>query len=107
MFPTTICIGALAVFQLGLLLLARPALERWLRRRTVWRVVVAANGIAMTVFCWHMTADVAVIRMSGALGIHLLDRLDTAWWAWRPFWLLAPGIVLAGLVAVFSRIERS
>jgi hypothetical protein len=73
----------------------------------VWRVVVAANGIAMTVFCRHMTADVAVIRLTRALGGHLLAIPDAAWWAWRPFWLLAPGLVLAGLVAVFSRIERS
>ena len=31
--PTTPCIAALAVFQLGVALLLRPAAQRWLARR--------------------------------------------------------------------------
>lgn len=107
MFPTSICIAALAVLQLGLLLLARPGLERWLHRRAVWKAVVGANAIAMTVFCWHMTADVIVLRVFGALGGTLATHPDGTWWMWRPFWLLVPGAVLAALVAVFARFERS
>jgi hypothetical protein len=106
MFPTSICIAALAVLQLGLLLLARPGLERWLHRRTIWRAVVGINAIAMTVFCWHMTAVVVVVRVFGGLGGTLASHPDASWWVWRPFWLLAPGAVLAALVAIFARIER-
>ncbi len=107
MFPTTICIAALSVLQFGLILLFRPALDRWLQRRHIWRLVVAANAIAMTIFCWHMTALIIVIISFGALGGHLLSEPTSAWWIWRPFWLIAPGVVLVGLVAIFSRIERS
>jgi peptidoglycan/LPS O-acetylase OafA/YrhL len=107
MFPTSICIAALAVLQLGLLLLARPYLDRWLKRRRVWRLVVAANGISMTLFCWHMTALIIVIGIFSFLGGQLLHSPSALWWVERPFWLLAPGIVLAGLVWAFSRIERS
>jgi fucose 4-O-acetylase-like acetyltransferase len=107
MFPTSVCIAALAVLQLGLLLLVRPALDRWLNRRRVWRGVVAANGVAMTVFCWHMTALIAVIGVVGLMGGHLLHEPTAAWWLQRPLWLLAPAAVLAGLVAVFSKVERS
>ena len=107
MFPTSVCIAALALLQFGLLLAARPALERWLARRRVWRAVVAANGVAMTVFCWHMTAVVAVIGVSGWLGVHLAHEPTLAWWAGRPFWLAAPAVALGVLVALFSRVERS
>jgi peptidoglycan/LPS O-acetylase OafA/YrhL len=107
MFPTSICIAALACLQLGLLLLARPALERWLQRRSVWKAVVSANGIAMTVFCWHMTALIAVIAVVSASGGHLLRDPTAAWWMWRPLWLLGPAAVLTGLVALFARFERS
>ncbi|MDQ3988837.1 MAG: acyltransferase, partial [Actinomycetota bacterium] len=36
MFPTTVGIATLAVFQLGVVLLLRPVLSSWLRRRRVW-----------------------------------------------------------------------
>jgi hypothetical protein len=105
MFPTTACIAVLAVFQAAFAMLIRPAVSRGLERRTVWKTVVAANGIAMTVFVWHMTALLIVIKAINQLGLQMLTRPTMAWWIQRPFWLLAPGIVLAGLIALFSRIE--
>jgi len=106
MYPTTACIALLAVFQAAFAMLLRPAVSGWLDGRRVWKVVVAANGIAMTVFVWHMTALLIVIKVINELGLQLLTRPTTAWWIQRPFWLVVPGAVLAGLVAVFSRIER-
>ncbi len=106
MFPTTACIAALAVLQLGVVLTLRPVAERWLARRSVWRVVVAANGVAMTVFTWHMTALVLAIGAFTALGGHLGDQATASWWVTRPLWVLGPGAILAGLVALFSRFER-
>lgn len=107
MFPTTACIAALACFQLGAVIILRPALERWLRRsRRAWSLTIAINAVAMTVFCWHMTALVAVIAAGSALGFAPQAEATAAWWAARPLWVLLPAIVLAGLVAVFSRLER-
>ena len=37
----------------------------------MWRAVVAANGVAMTVFCWHMTALVAFVGLYQAAGFTL------------------------------------
>jgi hypothetical protein len=105
MFPTTACIAALAVLQLGLVLWARPALARWLQRRRVWRTVVAANGVAMTVFCWHMTALVLFLLAYEAAGFTLATDPTTAWWLARPVWIAGPAVVLAGLMAVFARFE--
>ena len=59
----------------------------------------------MTVFCWHMTALVAVIGAMELAGLHLGDEATAGWWATRPLWLLLPGLVLAALVALFKRVE--
>jgi len=107
MFPTTACIAILAVFQAALAMLIRPVVTRWLERRSVWKTVVAANGVAMTVFVWHMTALLIVIKAINELGLQMLSRPTTAWWIQRPFWLIAPGAVLAGMIALFSRVEQA
>jgi surface polysaccharide O-acyltransferase-like enzyme len=106
MYPTTACIAVLAVFQMAVAMLLRPAAERWLRRRAVWKAVVAANGVAMTVFTWHMTALVAVIGIWRLFGLELLDQPTSTWWSQRPIWLIGPALVLAVLVAIFARFER-
>ena len=105
MFPTTACIAALAVFQVAVAMLLRPAAERWLQRRRVWKGVVSMNAVAMTLFTWHMTALVAVLGAWRALGHDTLHQPTAAWWAQRPLWLLCPALVLAVLVAGFARIE--
>jgi surface polysaccharide O-acyltransferase-like enzyme len=107
MFPTTAGIAALAAFQLGLVLLLRPALGAWLQRRRVWKAVVAINAVAMTVFLWHMTALLAAFTLLEAAGLPIHSTPTTEWWAQRPVWLLSPAILLALLVAVFARAETS
>lgn len=105
MFPTTACIAALTVFQVGVTMLIRPTVSRWLERRRTWRVVVLANSVAMTVFLWHMTALLIVIAGVAAVGLHPLSEPTSVWWLQRPLWLAVPGVVLAGFVAVFARVE--
>lgn len=105
MFPTTACIAALAVFQIGVAMLLRPRAERWLQGRRAWTLTVMVNAVAMTVFCWHMTALVAAIALYQRLGGELGRIADAAWWAQRPLWLILPALVLAPLVALFARVE--
>jgi peptidoglycan/LPS O-acetylase OafA/YrhL len=71
-FPTNATIAALAVFQLGLLVLITPAAERLLRRSAAWKPVVAVNVVALTIFLWHMTAYLVVLRVYERLGRTLL-----------------------------------
>ncbi|WP_199923173.1 acyltransferase family protein [Streptomyces sp. NRRL S-813] len=104
-FPTNAAIAALAVFQLGLLALITPSAARLLRRRAVWKPVVALNVVAMTVFVWHMTAYLAALWVYERLGHTLLSEPTTAWWAQRWFWLLAPLVALLALIAVFAPVE--
>jgi surface polysaccharide O-acyltransferase-like enzyme len=107
MFPTTAPIAFLAVFQLGLVLLARPVLNRWLlRSRTAWRATVSVNAVAMTVFCWHMTALVAAIGMWNLLGLDLIGTPTVGWWLQRPIWLVVPAVVLVPIARLFWPIEN-
>lgn len=105
MLPTSACIAALAVFQVGLAMLIRPAASRWLARRRVWRRVVTANAVAMTVFLWHMTAVLIVIGLAKLAGFPLATQPTARWWLERPIWLIAPGLVLAVAIAAFSPFE--
>lgn len=105
MFPTTAVIAALATFQLGLALLARPRLDAWLRGRRPWRAVVAANGLAMPVFVWHMTALVVFLWLYELAGFSPQSRPTVAWWLERPVWVVGPGLALAGLLLTASRLR--
>lgn len=105
--PPTVVLWALSTAQLGLILAARPALERWLQRPRVWAPIAVAGSVIITVFVWHMTAMVLVAALTHPTGLWpATDRVDAAWWAWRPLWVLLCAAVLAGLVAVFRRFER-
>lgn len=106
MFPTTACIAALATFQLGLVLRMRPRLATWLQGRQAWRAVVAANGLAMPVFCWHMTALVAFLGLYEWAGFTLADEPTAGWWLTRPVWVLGPAVLLAGMLTAVARTGR-
>jgi fucose 4-O-acetylase-like acetyltransferase len=106
MSPPTACLLALAVWQVGLAMLARPRVTAWLERPRAWTAVVGAGSVAMTVYLWHLTALVL------ALGLVLLGHLPlpapggAVWWLTRPLWLAALAAVLAPLVLALARFER-
>jgi hypothetical protein len=104
MSPPTVALAAHAVWLTGLVLLVRGPATRLLRRARVWQAVVAANGLAMTAFLWHLTGAFAVLvvlhgRSPGVPG-------SAGWWATRPLWLGAAALVTTGLVLVFRRFDR-
>ena len=105
MFPTTSCIAVLAILQVGVVLLLRPAAERWLAKKRPWTFTVSVNAIAMTIFTWHMTALAGAIGIYQLAGGRLMTDSTPAWWAQRPLWLVLPGILLAGFVFLFARFE--
>jgi len=105
--PTTLAISAVGLLQLGILLLARERVSRWLEKVEAWRMVIAANAVVLTVFVWHMTALLVVLVLYRAIGGELLAYPSLAWWEQRWFWLVAPAFVLAVFVAAFGRFETS
>jgi fucose 4-O-acetylase-like acetyltransferase len=105
--PPTAALLALAAAQTGAVLLAAPALDRWLRRSSAWPPVVALNARVMTVYLWHMAAVVP------AAGLLLVTGLlpgppagSAAWFALRVPWLLVLALLLAVPVLVVGRYER-
>ena len=104
--PPSLALLALAASQLGLALLLRGPTERWLRRRRPWTVVVAANSVIMTLFLWHLVAVVALTVLLDRFGALPTPAVDSPQWLlWQIPWLALLAVVLAGLVAVFGRIE--
>lgn len=105
--PPSLALLATAGTQLGVIMVLHDPVQRWLRRRRPWLVVVAANSVLLTIFLWHMTALLVVAGSLSFAGVLPTPRVDTtAWWLWRMPWLLMLSAVLAVLVAVFARIEQ-
>jgi magnesium-transporting ATPase (P-type) len=105
-FPPSLALVALGTWQFALALLVRPAIDRWLDRPRAWAAVVAANGLAMTVFLWHLTALVIVAAVALPAGWMPQPAVgSSAWWAWRPVWIAVLAVALVPLVAVFARVE--
>jgi hypothetical protein len=107
--PPTLAVVTFGIAQVGLALLLRPLLARWMRRPVAWAVVAMANLSAVTLFLWHQTAFLAV-TMGGAL-VGRLPGLHTApagylWVAERLAWLPVFAVALAVLWVVFRRAER-
>ena len=91
MAPPTLAIAALAIFQVGVLLLVRDRIEAWARSELGSRFVAFAARNSMRVFLWHAPGYAL------AYGLWRLADLpgqsasvDAAWWAWRPLWLVLP-----------------
>lgn len=104
--PPTICILILSVWQVGLAMLLRDPINRFLSKTRNWAVVIALNVMIMTMFLWHQTAVLIVVGLFYPFGFPQPVAGTPQWWAVRPLWVVVLAIVLAGLVAVFARFER-
>ncbi|MFG2293731.1 acyltransferase [Streptomyces sp. NPDC048603] len=105
MAPPTLALLCHALWLVGAVELLRAPAARLLARPRAWRAVVAANGIAMTAFLWHLTAMLGVYAAQLALGLPLPAPASPAWWAQLPVRVLLAGLGTAALVALFRRFE--
>ena len=104
--PPTVVLVAMAFWWIGLAMLLREPISRWLKRRRPWRAVVATNSVIMTLFLWHMTAYLLAMLALWPLGFGQTDPSSARWWIERPLWIVVPGVILLGLVQLFGRFER-
>jgi peptidoglycan/LPS O-acetylase OafA/YrhL len=104
-YPTNLTIAVTAVLQAAVALRLRPHLRGWLSRRRVWKPVVGANAVIMTIFLWHMTALLLALTVYEAAGWTLIEHPTAGWWLQRPLWLVFPLLFLVPLVALFHRVE--
>ncbi len=105
--PPSICLIALAVWLIGLAMLARPRATTWLERPRAWRAVVVANSMIMTVFLWHLAAMMIAAAILLPSGFPQPPAGSAFWWLLRPLWVGAALLVLVPFVAVFGRAERA
>ena len=108
--PPTLAVVTFGVAQVGLALLLREPLARWMRRPLAWAAVATANLSAMTLFLWSQTAFL-IVTMAGLLagrlpGLHTAPTTPV-WIAERIAWLPAFAAALAVLWVVFRRFERA
>ena len=105
MSPPSLCIVALTVWLVGLAMLVRPPVSRWLQRPRPWTVVVTAGSALLTLFLWHLTALVLAVLVLHPLGLTEPTPGTLVWWALRPVWVLVCAAILLPLVALFRRFE--
>ncbi|MDQ1656270.1 MAG: hypothetical protein QOD41_1353 [Cryptosporangiaceae bacterium] len=106
MSPPTLALAAHAAWLIGLVLMVRRPVTRWLQRRRVWTAVVAANGVVMTTFLWHLSALFGLYAVTLALAVPLPAAGSATWLLTRPLWIGALAVITAGLVAVFRGAEK-
>jgi len=106
--PPTVALAALAALQFGVIVLLQPVVGRWLQRAGPWAATIALNGLIMTIFLWHSTAQTLVYGAAawlGGAGLRLQPG-SSGWWLARPLWIALMLGALGVLVALFSRFER-
>ncbi len=106
-YPPRVTLALLGLFQSGVALMCERPLQKMLRGRRLWTVVVGISARIMTLYLWHLTAMVIVIGISllaDGFGLEV-EPLTGAWWLTRPIWFAVVGVVTIALVAVFGRFE--
>ncbi|MBA9006621.1 acyltransferase family protein [Thermomonospora cellulosilytica] len=106
MSPPTLALFTHALWLIGLTMLLHGPAARMLARPRVWIGVIAANGLAMTAFLWHLTALFLLCAVQFGLGLPRPAVGEPAWWLSRPLWLALLAAATAGLVALFRRADR-
>ncbi|MEU0374955.1 acyltransferase [Streptomyces sp. NPDC006283] len=106
MAPPTLALLCHGLWLVGAVELLKGRGAGLVSRPRVWRGVVAANGIAMTAFLWHLTAMLGVYGAMIATGTALPEPATGGWWAQMPMRIAAAAGLTALLVAVFRRFER-
>ncbi|MGH2692185.1 MAG: acyltransferase family protein [Actinomycetota bacterium] len=105
-YPPTLPFMAMAFWSIGVAMLLKPRLDRWLQRLRPWKFTIFVNSVIMTLFLWHMTAFLLAILVLWPLELGQQGDTTLGWWLERPVWVGVSTLYLAGLVALFGRFER-
>jgi hypothetical protein len=106
--PATAAILLLALVQIGIILATAPRVEKLAYGPRLWRLIVGASGLMMTIYVWHLTALSLVV--AGATfafdGVFLTIKPGTAlWWSTRGIFFTLLIAVTAALHVPFARFE--
>jgi peptidoglycan/LPS O-acetylase OafA/YrhL len=104
-YPPTLCFLLAGVWLIGLVLLLRPRLTRWLDKPGPWKATIVVNQRIMTLFLWHMTAYLVAILALWPLGFGHERSPTLRWWGERPVFIAVAGALLLGMVLAVGRFE--
>ncbi|MFE0154222.1 acyltransferase [Nonomuraea sp. NPDC059007] len=109
MAPPTFVIVALLIFQIGLVEVLRPAMERVLEKPGWKRVNDTINRFALPLFLFHTTGMAIALGLGwwlfGTLGGTIPP--DFTWWLERPLAILGPLICTLPVIYLFGRKRRT
>ncbi|CAN5279986.1 acyltransferase family protein [soil metagenome] len=109
--PPSLALAALILCHVGLLLMTRDRLTRWLSRPRATRVTMLAAAWSMPVFLWHMTAmtlaiGATLVTPAATAGLVQITPLEPLWWLTRPLWWAVMLLWSAPLVLLAARHDR-
>jgi hypothetical protein len=106
--PPKLPLVALAMAQIGLVLMLESPMRRWLNHRVPWAATILINGMIMTIFLWHSTVMMLLVGLAFWVWPGVLAQYpNTAqWWLMRPLWLIVYSLVTLPFLLVFGRFER-
>ncbi|MFI6324531.1 acyltransferase [Nonomuraea sp. NPDC050556] len=109
MAPPTFVIVALLLFQIGLVEVLRPTMERVLERPRWKRVNETINRFALPLFLFHTTGmAIALGFWWWLVGFPTADPRPTlVWWLERPFAIIGPLICTLPVIYLFGRRRRT
>jgi hypothetical protein len=106
--PPNLALVAYAAAQIGLVLLLEAPARRLLERPRFWAAVLRGNSVIMTMYLWHMVPVLILAALMAVTGIPAgPDPGGLAWWGGRVLWIGVLAVILAGLVRLVGRFERS
>jgi hypothetical protein len=104
MAPPTFVMVPLLLFQIGVVEVLRPTMERVLQRPR-WQLVNGTiNQFALPLFLFHTTGLAIARFLLWLWNNHLTDRKpDLVWWLTRPLFVIGPLICTLPVIMLFSR----
>ncbi|WP_084195119.1 acyltransferase family protein [Streptosporangium amethystogenes] len=106
MAPPTFVIVALLIFQIGLVEVLRPAMERLLDHPRWQRVNETVNRFALPLFLFHTTGMAIWVALTWWLagsGPGSRVRPDLLWWLERPLAVAGPLLCTLPVIMLFGR----
>jgi hypothetical protein len=108
MAPPTFVIVALLIFQIGIVEVLRPAMERLLDKPGWRRVNETINRFALPLYLFHTTGMAIALGISwwlfGSLGQKVPP--DLWWWLERPIAVLGPLICTLPVIYLFGHRSK-
>jgi peptidoglycan/LPS O-acetylase OafA/YrhL len=109
MAPPTFVIVALLVFQIGLVEVLRPSMERLLERPKWKRVNDTINRFALPLFLFHTTGMAIALGLTWWLFGSIGGRIppDLTWWLERPIAIVGPLLCTLPVIYLFGRPRKT